>query len=104
MGRRHRVDRNQVLEVCREAVVAGVSLHKAVQEVLELSAGQTNYYIRQLRAEGLLPQRGGTEEHGYTIATIHRGSARERRWVVCQVCLTTECALEAAGATHAGGN
>lgn len=105
MGRRQRVDREQLLEICREARAAGVSMHKALEEVFELSHNQAVYYIRQLRAEGLLPLWGGAGEHRYTTATIHRGSALERKWTVCQVCLTAECALEVGpDDTEAGGN
>jgi len=68
-------------------------VHRTVAEVMDLTPAQTNYYIRQAREDGLLPPGRSGEVHAMVTATINRGTPRERRWLVCQVCLTADCAV-----------
>jgi len=85
--RQVRVDRVRVAEIARDAAAVGMSPAAALQEILGMNAGQARYYLAAARKDGLLNL--SADMHRPTVAVIHRGSAQERSWEVCSVCLAT---------------
>jgi hypothetical protein len=92
VGRRRDVDREAVAEVIAYAQDHGISMLRALMLVLDMSKGEAAYALRVVQREGLVERvhRSG-DGHVPTRAVIHRGTPREYRWTVCQICLTWPC-------------
>lgn len=59
-----------------------MSGHAALQEILGVDAGTATYLMREARISGWL----GFDLHRPTRAVIHRGTEREKFWMVCGHC------------------
>lgn len=92
MARPHDVDRNDVVEVVMYAQDHHIGMVRALMEVLDMTRGEASYALRTVQREGLVEQRRRTGQgHVPTRAVIHRGTPKEFRWTVCQICLTWPC-------------
>lgn len=97
MTTKHQRKADAVLSVCREALIEGVSMNRALREIFDFTSNQASRWIRRLRTAGHLPPDDPIGRHRMAQAVIHRGSAGERRWMVCQACLSPDCKLNNTG-------
>jgi hypothetical protein len=75
-------DREHAASIVMEAIELGLPLIQTVSQVMGTSDNQARHLVRMARTDGLL----GADPHRPARAVIHRGSAAEKAWIVCEHC------------------